>query len=54
MGNVRFRPKLQSLERRETPSGSGSDAGAASNTSVPPPEIIIEPEIKIIIVPPPH
>ena len=54
MDNLRFRPKLQSLERRETPSGSGGDVGSNQNTSVPPPEIIIEPEIKIIIVPPPH
>jgi hypothetical protein len=53
MEKLRFRPKLENLERRETPSGSGSDAGSG-NTSVPPPQIIIEPEIKIIIVPPPH
>lgn len=52
MESNRFRPKLESMERRETPSGSG--AGEPTNTSVPPPEIIIEPEIKIIIVPPPN
>jgi hypothetical protein len=54
MENLRFRPKLQSLERRETPSGTGTDPGNGGNTSAPLPEIIIEPEIKIIIVPPPH
>ena len=50
MEKLRFRPKLESMERRETPSGGGTDTGG-SNTSVPPPEIIIEPEIKIIIIP---
>lgn len=53
MEKLRFRPRLESMERRETPSGTGAtDPG--SNTHVPPEQIIIEPEIQIIIVPPPH
>ena len=40
------------MERRETPSGTGGDVGS-TNTHIPPEEIIIEPEIKIIIIPPP-
>jgi hypothetical protein len=53
MEKTRFRPKLESMERRETPSGSGGDL-PADPTHIPPPPIVIEPEIKIIIVPPPH
>lgn len=49
MEHNRFRPKLQSLERRETPSGN-VDVNPPAH--VPPEQIIIEPEIKIIIVPP--
>ena len=50
MEQRRFRPKLESLEGRETPSGSVDIP--ANSTHVPPEQIVIEPEIKIIIVPP--
>lgn len=51
MEKFRFRPKLQNLERRETPSGSNVTP-PSTPTHIPPPEIVIEPEIRIIIVPP--